>query len=121
MADKDLNVDVGVNLTSQPAPGIQSSEMKVMVAATALTTVAGIFHKQLDMDQAVKFIDALAGLYVIGRSGVKMAHALAAAVMAWVAQQKVPQTRTIVMPPLPMTPAPAAVPPQAAAVPSAPL
>lgn len=117
MAEKDINVDVGMNLTSQPAPGIQSSEMKVMVAATALTTVAGIFHKQLDMDQAVKFIDAMASLYVVGRSGVKMAHALTAAVMAWVAQQKAPQTRTIVMPPLPMAPAPAAPQPPAAVPP----
>ena len=109
-----------MNLTSQPAPGIQSLEMKAMVAATALTTVAGIFHKQLDMDQAVKSIDALAGPPCDRPQRGEDGPCAGGRQMAWVAQQKVPQTRTIVMPPLPMTPAPAAVPPQAAAVPSAP-
>lgn len=96
----DPKANEATNQMVQPAPGMQTSEMKVLMAASALTAVAGIFHKQMDMDTAVKLVDGMAGLYVLSRSGVKMAHALAAAVMAWAAQQKAPQTRTIVMPPL---------------------
>ena len=85
----DVGVDVSIG--SEPAPGIGTSEFKAIAVAAAvhgLVLVAGYFHKSLDAQQAAAFIDGLAVVYALGRSFVKAAHALAAAVIVWVGNQQ---------------------------------
>ena len=85
------DVGVSVRIGSEPAPGLGTSEFKVIAVAAAvhgLVLAAGYFHKSLDAQQAAAFIDGLAAVYALGRSFVKAAHALAAAVIVWVGNQQ---------------------------------